>query len=130
MRDVSVTVKFEVRDGVETWQRTFGARSFVSLQHAGAGRERGLIVERFGAVAFSMQAVASPEGIDLHLRHGRVLGVPLPRFLLPRIAANERVDGDGRFCFDVAIGLPGIGRLVHYLGWLEPADVTSPAAAA
>ncbi len=126
MRDVPVTVKFGVRDGVETWRRTFGPRSFMSLQYAGAGRDRGLIVERFGAVAFAMQVVASQEGIDLHLRRGRVFGVPLPRFLWPQIAANERVDDSGRFRFDVAIGLPGIGRLVHYQGWLEPAGISSP----
>jgi hypothetical protein len=75
-----------------------------------------------------MQAIVSPEGIDLRLQRGRILGVPLPRCLWPRIVANERVDDAGRFRFDVTIGLPGIGRLVRYRGWLEPADITAAAA--
>ncbi|HJQ57787.1 MAG TPA: DUF4166 domain-containing protein [Vineibacter sp.] len=129
MADVPVTVTFGVRDGVETWQRRFGAYRFQSLQYAGIGRERGLIVERFGAVAFAMQAVASSQGIDLQLRYGRVLGLPLPRWLWPRIAATERVDAAGRFQFDVTIALPLIGRLVRYIGWLEPAEFTSSPAA-
>ncbi|HKU95281.1 MAG TPA: DUF4166 domain-containing protein [Vineibacter sp.] len=127
--DVPVSVAFSVRDGVETWRRTFGRQSFVSVQHAAAGGEPGVIVERFGAVAFAMQAAASAHGIDLHLCRGSVLGVPLPRFLWPRIVANERADDAGRFRFDVEIGLPVIGRLVHYRGWLAPTeDVISEAA--
>ncbi len=127
--DVAARVMFGVRDGVETWHRSFGRYRFMSVQYAGTGRDAGLIVERFGVVAFAMHAAASPHGIDLHLRRGSVLGVPLPRFLWPRIAANERVDAEGRFRFDVEIGLPVIGRLVHYRGWLAPADDVTSAAA-
>ncbi|HEX2888816.1 SDR family oxidoreductase [Vineibacter terrae] len=130
-KEVPVTVAFDVRDGVETWRRTFGRHTFRSLQYAGTGREQGLIVERFGVVAFAMRAMVSPQGIDLRLESGRVLGLTLPRFLWPRIAACERVDSAGRFRFDVSIGLPVLGRLVRYRGWLVPADdVTSPAAPA
>ncbi len=128
-RDVAVTVEFEVRDGIETWRRTFAEREFASTQYAGSGGERGLIVERFAFLCFAMDAVGSSDGIDLELRSGRLLGIPLPRFLLPRIVARERVDDLGRFRFDVDIGVPGIGRLVHYRGWLEPAEATSRAAA-
>lgn len=124
--DVPVSVAFTVRDGVETWHRTFGRHAFMSLQYAAP--DSGLIIERFGAVAFAMEAAASAQGIDLHLRRGSVLGVPLPRWLWPRIAANERVDGAGRFCFDVEIAVPVIGRLVHYRGWLEPLDEVTSAA--
>jgi len=124
--DVPVSVAFTVRDGVETWHRTFGRHAFMSLQYAAP--DSGLIIERFGAVAFAMEAAASVHGIDLHLRRGSVLGMPLPRFLWPCIVAKERVDDADRFCFDVEIGLPVIGRLVHYQGWLMPAeDVTSEA---
>jgi hypothetical protein len=128
-RDVAVTVDFDVRDGIETWRRTFGERAFVSRQYAGNDGEQGLIVESFGILRFAMRPVASSHGIDLDLRSGRLLGMPLPRFLLPRIAATERVDDLGRFRFDVEIGVPGIGRLVHYRGWLEPADAISRVAA-
>jgi hypothetical protein len=125
--DVPVTVTFDVRDGVERWRRAFGRYRFQSQQYAGTGAERGLIVERFGIIAFGMRALASPRGIDLHLHSGRLFGVPLPRLLWPRIAASERVDDSGRFAFDVSIALPLIGRLVRYHGWLEPADAVSRA---
>ncbi|WP_178130691.1 SDR family oxidoreductase [Reyranella sp. CPCC 100927] len=126
-RSVPVNVAFSVRDGVETWHRTFGKHAFSSRQHA--GRRRDVIVERFSIAALDMQGVASPTGIEFFLRGGRVLGVPLPRFLLPRIAASEGMDAEGRFRFDVEIGLPVIGRLVHYRGWLAPADDVTSAAA-
>jgi hypothetical protein len=47
----------------------------------------------------------------------RCCGLPLPRALWPAIEASESQD-DGRFCFDVRIALPLVGRLVHYRGWL------------
>jgi hypothetical protein len=40
--------------------------------------------------------------------------------LAPRSDTREFVDDLGRFRFDVAIGLPLIGQLAHYRGWLEP----------
>jgi hypothetical protein len=125
--DVPVTVTFDVRDGVETWQRAFGRHVFRSLQYAGGEAERGLIVERFGAVAFTMRVLPSSAGIDLELHSGRVFGVKLPRFLWPRIVASERIDAAGRFQFDVTIAAPLIGGLVQYRGWLQPAASTSAA---
>ena len=47
----------------------------------------------------------------------RFAGMPLPRFCWPRIRAAE-TEQEGRFRFDVEIGLPGIGRLVRYRGFL------------
>lgn len=47
----------------------------------------------------------------------------LPRFMRPWTRAQERVDDLGRFTFDVEIGLPGIGRLVRYRGWLDPSSL-------
>ncbi|MBY0324125.1 MAG: DUF4166 domain-containing protein [Reyranella sp.] len=44
-------------------------------------------------------------------------GLPLPRALWPVIEATE-TEEEGRFRFDVLIGLPFIGRLVRYRGWL------------
>lgn len=46
--------------------------------------------------------------------------IALPRALAPKSDTREFVDERGRFRFDVAIGLPLIGQLAHYRGWLEP----------
>ncbi|QQS13211.1 MAG: DUF4166 domain-containing protein [Rhodospirillales bacterium] len=133
-REVPVTVELLARDGVETWRRTFGARSFKSTQCDVPGGAAGAVVERFGPTAFAMRVECSGEGIDLALIGFRAAGFPMPRFLWPRIVANERVDDRGRFRFDVSITMPILGRLVRYRGWLaaveeaEAAPVTSPPA--
>ena len=59
------------------------------------------------------------------LRGWSLFGVPLPRFLAPRIAAREWQEGD-RFRFEVEVAMPLIGRIVHYTGWLRP--ILDPAA--
>jgi hypothetical protein len=58
----------------------------------------------------------------MHLRRWSLLGLRLPRFLAPRIAAREWEDEDGRFRFDVRLGFPLAGEIVHYAGWLRPVE--------
>jgi predicted DCC family thiol-disulfide oxidoreductase YuxK len=113
--DVEVRVEFTARRGVETWTRTFAGRAFRSTQRA-AGQ--GLLVERFGAFACALRVTAREEGLELAPIRAALLGIPLPRLLLPRIVATERV-ADGRFCFHVEIDLPFFGPLIRYRGWLE-----------
>lgn len=124
-RDVDVTVEFEVRDGVERWQRSFAGRPFVSLQYAGEGADVGTVIERFGALSFALRNTLDGAGLSQEIAAAYVLGIRLPRALWPRVHARERLDGQGRFTFDVGIALPLLGRLVAYKGWLKP---TSPAA--
>ncbi len=113
--DVEVRVVFTALHGVETWTRTFGGRAFRSTQKA-AGQ--GILVERFGAFACALRVTASEEELELAPIRAALLGLPLPRILLPRIVATERVV-DGRFCFRVEIELPFFGPLICYRGWLE-----------
>jgi len=122
--DVATVVRFTTRDGRETWQRDFAGHRFKSIQYMGSGRWAGLLVERFGAVVFAMEVPVSATGLDLQIVGGSVLGIRLPKILFPIIAAGERIDAQGRFRFEVEIGLRLIGRLVRYRGWLEPSDAT------
>jgi hypothetical protein len=124
-RNVSVTVEFEVRDGVERWRRSFAGKPFVSLQYAGAGPDAGTVIERFGALSFALRNTLDGEGLSHEIAAAYALGIRLPRPLWPRVHARERVDDQGRFTFDVGIAVPLLGRLVAYRGWLTP---TSPAA--
>jgi hypothetical protein len=78
-----------------------------------------LIEERFGPVALIMRLEARVDGLDMLPQSARIGPFPLPRFLHPRIKAEERVDELGRHRFDVEIGLPVIGRLVAYTGYLR-----------
>jgi hypothetical protein len=116
--DVAVSVEMRADREGEIWTRDFGGRRFRS--RLAPGRRRGRVTERFGALTFDLALAAGAAGLDLTIVGGRLGPLPLPRFLIPRSAARERVDGEGRFCFDVPISLPGIGLLVHYRGWLKP----------
>ncbi|HZS64677.1 MAG TPA: DUF4166 domain-containing protein [Xanthobacteraceae bacterium] len=117
---VPVEVTFQVQNGEEVWERQFGGRSFKSLQREGTGRLEGLLEERFGVFAFGLALVVDG-GLRFVPRRWSVLGLPLPTRLIPRGEAYESAD-DGRFNFHVEIGLPLIGPIVGYEGWLEPAD--------
>jgi hypothetical protein len=111
-----VRVVIESRDGHECWTRFFGDRAMRSVMSAATG---GLIEERFGPFALRMRLVPRPGGLDMERVSGRLWGVPLPGFLLPKIRATERTDEYRRHAFDVEIALPLLGRLVAYTGWLE-----------
>jgi hypothetical protein len=116
--DISVRVDMKAdRDG-ETWRRTFGARSFRS--RLSPAHRRSYVHERFGLFTFLLALTANADGIDMEIIGGRLGWLPLPKCLLPRSLARERVDQMGRFTFDVPIALPGIGLLIHYRGWLTP----------
>jgi hypothetical protein len=111
-----VRVAIESRDGREHWTRFFGGKPMRSVMSAAPG---GLIEEQFGPFTLRMRLVPKPGGLDMERVSGRLWGAPLPRFLLPRMHATERVDEFRRHAFDVEITAPLIGRLVAYKGWLE-----------
>lgn len=111
-----VRVVIESRDGREHWTRFFGDSPMRSTMSAAPGN---LIEERFGPFSLRMRLVTKAGGLDMERVSGRLFGLPLPGFLLPRIRATERVDEYRRHAFDVEIAAPLVGRLVAYKGWLE-----------
>ncbi|AWH54173.1 saccharopine dehydrogenase [Stenotrophomonas sp. ESTM1D_MKCIP4_1] len=117
---VPVSVEFVPEAGGERWTRTFAGRRFSSLQTEGRGRDEALLVERFGVVSVGLAVVMEGRRLQLVPRRWSLLGIPLPRALLPGDQSFE-YEEDGRFVFDVEIGTPVIGRIVHYRGVLEPA---------
>jgi len=118
--DVPVTVTMTRSGDSEIWQRDFAGHRFASTQYLGTGRNEGLLVERFGPMAFAMAVVVEDGRLSLIQRQGSAFGAPLPRWLLPTGEAYEH-DADGRFNFHVDIALPLAGRVVGYRGWLKPA---------
>jgi hypothetical protein len=130
--DVDVVVRFDVRDGTETWTRNFAGRRFSSRQFAGAGGWQGLLCESFGPLCFAFALVPQQDRLTLQARGWRAFGLPLPSRWGPWLRAFETVE-QGRFCFDVTIGHPLTGLIVHYRGWLVPtlhADRASDASSA
>lgn len=110
-----VHVGFTERDGKEVWARNFGGHVFRSE----LSQAQGLAVERFGPLRFAFDLPSNAAGLRMELRRWSAFGVPLPRFLGPRIAAREWQDGD-RFRFEVNVAMPLMGPVVRYSGWLLP----------
>jgi len=106
--------------GTENWARHFPLRCMRSRM-GNPDPKNSTIDESFGLFRFTLQLDAHESGIDMHLLSGRFINIKLPSFFLPKINATERANAD-KHLFDVEVGLPLIGRLVHYSGWLEVKD--------
>jgi saccharopine dehydrogenase-like NADP-dependent oxidoreductase len=120
VRNVPVHVVIDQQvDGAERWARVWPDVTMRSVMKT-PGKGDGRIEEHFGPFSFVLQLQPHPAGIDMMLTGGRLFGIALPRFLLPRITATERAEGT-RHLFNVDIALPLFGRLVRYHGWLEQA---------
>jgi hypothetical protein len=111
--DYPVHVAFAAQDGKERWTRDFGGYVFSSeLSAAGQG-----VAERFGPLRFAFDLPSDGAGLAMVLRRWTAFGVPMPRWLGPRIAAREWEEA-GRFRFEVGVSLPLLGEVVRYIGWL------------
>jgi len=126
-KDVPVTVTFTPEAGGERWTRNFGGKIFSSLQTAGQGREEYLLLERFGPITVAMALVTMNDRLYLVPRHWRVLGIPLPKMLMPGGETFESED-NGDFCFNVEIKAPIIGLIAAYRGRLRPVHEKTEAA--
>jgi hypothetical protein len=120
--DVPVEVAIEPHVNGETWHRRFGSARFSSALAIDAVAHQ--LTERFGLVCCTLNVQCHDDGLDMSIESARLGILPLPRFLVPWTRAYERIDAEGRFTFDVEIGLRGIGRLVRYRGWLRSSDPT------
>ena len=108
-------VAFAERDGIERWTRAFGSYTFGST----LSDEAGSLTERFGPLRFKFELPSDERGLEMRMMSWSVWRVPLPLFLAPRSRAREW-EQDGRFCFEVPIALPLVGKIVRYHGWLVP----------
>jgi hypothetical protein len=119
-QDQPLRVIFEVDGDHERWLRTFGPRTFPSIQFD----QNGLLVERMGPVAVTFALAASAEGLALGVLRIRFLGLPIPALFFPRVRTFESERG-GRYCFEIDTHLPVFGLLIRYAGWLEREAGTS-----
>lgn len=118
---VPVAVTFTREAGGERWTRDFADKRFSSLQSLGTGRDAQLLVERFGPASFTLALVVEDDRLFLVPRSWRLLGIPMPRCMLPTGTSFE-TERDGHFHFDVKIVAPLIGLIVAYRGSLQPGD--------
>lgn len=116
--DVAVTVTMTQKDGGELWERRFDGRPFWSFLKV----RKGVMTEKFGPLTFQIGLHAADGQLHYPVKAGRMGPIPLPKIFLPISIARE-FEQDGRFHFDVALHAPLTGApMVHYQGWLEPAD--------
>lgn len=117
--DIPVSVQVDVTPKGEKWTRNFAGRKFVSHLSRGTGRDDFLMLERFGPVTVALAMAVRDDRLYFIPRHWRILGIPLPKSLLPAGDSFE-TDMEGRFQFDVKLALPIVGLIAAYRGWLAP----------
>jgi hypothetical protein len=99
----------------ESWERDFDGRKFRS--YLSPSPRPFHCRERFFALTYELGLPIEDGSLFLPVRRGWLLGIPLPRFLLPKSQARE-YDLNGTFHFDVALYAPLTGRLiVRYEGY-------------
>jgi hypothetical protein len=99
----------------ERWERWFGGSLLVSQQWA----KGGLLIEAFGAMAIGFGLVVQEGGMRFVPRRMWLFGLPWPRMLGPRIEASTMPAPEGWY-IDVRLGMPVVGRLMHYHGTIKP----------
>ena len=116
-QDVPVLVEFTCDPRAETWKRDFGGARMASR----VTLRDGLLRERLGPVQFRFALHANDGAIWWTVASARLCGVlPLPAALFDGVRCREH-EQDGRYRFEVDAALPGVGRVIRYSGWLEPA---------
>jgi len=116
---VPVEVVLTEEQGGERWTRSFAGRRFSSFQQPGTGWNERLLVERFGVVNVALALVLEEGRLYLIPRRWSAMGIPLPKFLLPKGRSFE-CEESGQFRFDVEVSAPLVGLIVAYRGALTP----------
>jgi hypothetical protein len=75
-------------------------------------------VERFGIVEIALARVVDGDRLNLVSYRWFILGIPLPKSLLPRGVSFE-TQREVRFCFEFTIALPIVGNIGPYQGTLR-----------
>lgn len=116
----TIAVSFTLRDGVESITRSYDGAILITHQAIapGARGEKPLLMERFGPVKLFIRLEGDEAGVTFHLQACRLLGLPMPSVLAPRLTARERVS-EGKYHYFVQVALPFLGRLIEYEGLLN-----------
>ena len=117
-KNIALRVEIEAKGGTERWTRDFAGQKLAST--LSTAQAPGRIRERFGPITCEFCLTPHADGLSMEIVGWSMRPLPLPGFLAPMTRAREWVDDEGRFRFDVEIGLPLIGPIVSYNGWLLP----------
>lgn len=109
-----VEVEIDATGRGERWIRHIGGQAMRSC----LWEQDGLLCEQLGLARFGFRLTVEQGVIVWRVARASVLGLSLPTAWFDEVLAHES-GLDGRYRFDVAAALPGIGLLVHYRGWLH-----------
>lgn len=112
-RDIPITVNIDVDAVGETWTRNFaGHRMRTRLWQEGD-----FLAERLGPITLRFALSVRNGSIEWRVAGARFFGVPLRAVWFVTASASENVI-QGRYAFAVEAGLPLVGLLIRYQGWL------------
>lgn len=114
-RGIPFFVTGDHRHEAVSWLRNFDGVRFDSTFE----REGDHLIERHGPLQLRLKIVVEDGRLTYRLIDARCLGFTLPAWLTPSLDAWE-AEEDGRYQFEVAISLPGVGLLARYGGLLDP----------
>lgn len=116
--NVPITITKTRIDNGEIWERNFAGRVFRSYCTPSNHPYR--YKERFWLFNYEQELPVNGNSMYLPIRRGWILGIPIPKVLLPTSDSRE-YESDGIFHFDVGLGAPLSGGLiVRYRGSLRP----------
>ncbi len=85
------------------------------------GPAQDTVVERLFPVAATSRLLPDATGVTQQLVGLRILGLPVPRALWPKLDVREGAEGN-RYTFRMHIEDPWGRLVVAYQGWLVPAE--------
>lgn len=110
----SIRFDLDAQPTIETWTRHFPGKTMRSTLEQTGNR----VTERLGA-ALLVFALSEVEGaLEMQLEAMRFLGIPCPKWLMPRIVARE-TGALHKLHFHIQASVPLIGRVVSYTGYLH-----------
>jgi hypothetical protein len=117
-RSGALRFELEAAGASERWTRHFPGQTMRSRLSLGASH----LVEQLGPVRLTFALTRRDSSLAMELRRLEVLRIPFPRWLLPRIVAEETGSGD-RLHFHVRACMPLAGQVACYRGYLQlPAE--------
>lgn len=106
-----LVVRGEHYPGRMTWNRFFDDFPMNSNFY----KSGDMLVERLGPINMHMALDVTGGTLTYTLEKTRIWGIPIPRFLSPKVCAVEQQEGD-KYSFSVVVNAPFIGKLVSYRG--------------
>lgn len=118
----AIIFELDAQAFAETWTRHFPTKTMTSCLRPIDGQ----LVERLGAARMIFELAECDGRLNMHLRHLYFLGISCPARLMPRVNAEE-TGRDGRLHFHVHAGVPGVGLVASYQGYLALPSESAPA---